>query len=221
MLMNFVVHLLDGEVHPPEKVQKARESLIDLEKNNTRDVRKQQRRGFFEVREPDVLIRELADAIDRITPRGKISTVQKAVLRTIYTVGLVTVFVTGVAVSALYGLPGIPKVRVPAEFVFADLLNNLQTAVIDGGERRLVLTEVDGVCKSAVVLREVIDGGVTVEKGERLKSAVKEMKTATDVLSCGLDGLADGVNEMFRNVLSTRNGVLENYRVGPVEKQRK
>lgn len=224
LLMNFVLHLLefpkDGEIPAPDKLRKASESLADWVKNS-RGLPK--RRGF-EVSEPDVLIRELAEAIVRITPRGRISSVGKAVLHTIYAVGLVTVFVAGIAVSALYELPGITKLRVPAEFLWAGSVNALQSAVFDG-ERRIVLTEIDDVVTRASVLRELIGGVVLMEdevvKKERLKSAVKELKTVTDSLSEGLDSLADDVNKMFRNVLSTRNGVLENYRVGPHEKQRK
>lgn len=218
-LINFVLHLLelpaDSGIPAPDKLLKASDSLVNWEKNS-RGLSK--RRGF-EIRDPEVLIRDLVAAIVRIEPRGKRSSVGRVVLRTIYAVGLVTVFVAGVAVSALYGLPEIAKIRVPAEFLWADSLNDLQSAIFDG-ERKVALTEVDDVATRVTGLVDLINGADSGEE-DRLKSAVKELETAAGSFSEGLERLADGVNDMFRNVLSTRNGVLENFRVGPDEKQRK
>lgn len=221
--MKFVTHLLkfpgDGDAPPaPEKLRRASESIADYERNSG-DFAK--RRGF-EVREPDVLIRDLVNAIVTIShPRGKISTVERAVLRIIYAVGLITVFVAGVALSSLYGLPELAKIRVPSEFSWSDSVNELQTAIFDT-EGRVVLTEIDDVAARAVSLRELIDGGVTgVGERERLEIAVKDMGNLTEKMGEGLDRLDNGVNKMFGVVLGARNGVLDNYRVGPVEKRHK
>lgn len=221
--MKFVTHLLkfpgDGDAPPaPEKLRRASESIADYERNSG-DFAK--RRGF-EVRGPDVLIRDLVNAIVTIShPRGKISTVERAVLRIIYAVGLITVFVAGVALSSLYGLPELAKIRVPSEFSWSDSVNELQTAIFDT-EGRVVLTEIDDVAARAVYLRELIDGGVTgVGERERLEIAVKDMGNLTEKMGEGLDRLDNGVNKMFGVVLGARNGVLDNYRVGPVEKRHK
>lgn len=223
LLMKFVTHLLkfpgDGDAPPaPEKLNRASECIADYERN-CGDFAK--RRGF-EVREPDVLIRDLVNAILTISPpRGKISTVERAVLRIIYAVGLITVFVAGVALSSLHGLPELTKIRVPSEFSWSDSVNELQTAIFDS-ERRVVLTETDDVAARAVSLRVLIDGGVTgVGEKEQLEIAVREMENVTEKMGEGLDRLDNGVNRMFGVVLTARNGVLENYRVGSVEKRRK
>ncbi|KAL1832654.1 hypothetical protein ACET3Z_002305 [Daucus carota] len=222
LLMDFAVHLLKSSGNEdappaPEKLKRAGECIADYERNS-RDFAK--RRGF-EVREPDVLIRDLQNAIVTISPRGKISTVERAVLRIIYAVGLITVFVAGVALSSLHGLPELAKIRVPSEFSWSDSVNELRTAIFDS-DGRVVLTEIDDVAARAVSLRVLIDGGVS-EVGERarLESAVKEMEMVTEKMSVNLDRLDNGVNKMFGVVLSVRNGVLDNYRVGPVEKRHK
>lgn len=219
LLMKYVIQLLGsaGDSPPaPDKQQRASECIVDYERNS-RDLAK--RRGF-EVREPDVLIRELVNTILTISPpRGKITTVERAVLRIIYAVGLITVFVAGVALSALYGLSEITKIQVPSEFFWADSVNELQAALFDS-EGRVVLTEIDDVAARAVSLRVLIDGGLTaVGEKETLESAVNEMKKVTVKMSEGLDRLDDGVSKMFNVVLSARNGVLDNYRVGAAEKR--
>lgn len=225
MLMSFVIRLLqvsaESEILAPEKLKKASDSIIEW-KINTRDVHK--RRGF-ENRDPEVLIRDLAAAIAKIAPpRGKVTSVGKAVLRTIYAVGLVTIFVVGVAVSALNGLPEIVSARVPAEFLWADSVNVLQSMIF-GGKRKVVLRELDDVTTRANVVRDLIvavDSGENIEaKKLPLSNAVKELETSTRVFSEGVDRLSDGVNYMFRDVMSTRNAVLQNFRVGADDKQRK
>ncbi|KAL8100527.1 protein BPS1, chloroplastic-like [Apium graveolens] len=223
LLMKFVTHLLkfsgDGDTHPaPENLKKASECIADYERNSRGFAK---RRGF-KVRDPDVLIRDLVNAIVTISPpRGKISTVERAVLRIIYAVGLFTVFVAGAALSSLCGLPELAKIRVPSEFCWTDSINELQTAIFDS-DGRVVLTEVDDVAARAVSLRVLIDGGLTgVGEIARSEIAVKEIEILMDKMGEGLDRLDNGVNKLFGVVLSARNGVLDNYRVGPIEKRRK
>lgn len=225
LLMSFVIRLLqvsdETAVPAPEKLKKATDSITEWS-TNTRDVPK--RRGF-ENRDPEALIHDLAAAIAKISPpRGKSTSVAKAVLRTIYAVGLVTVFIAGVAVSALHGVSEVVNVRVPSEFLWADSVNDLESLIFTGG-RKVVLSELDDVATRASGVRDLIiavDSGDDVEaKKLPLRNAVKELETSTNAFSEGLDRLGNGVSEMFRHVMSTRNVVLENFRVGPNEKQRK
>ncbi|WOH07462.1 hypothetical protein DCAR_0726892 [Daucus carota subsp. sativus] len=225
LLMSLVVRLLqvssESDIPAPEKLKKASDSITEWNSNKQAAPK---RRGF-ENRDPEVLIRDLAAAIAKISPpRGKTTAVGKAVLRTIYAVGLVTIFVAGVAVSALHGVSEIVNIRVPSEFLWADSVNGLESSIFRG-DRKVALTELADVATRATVVRDLIvavDSGENIEaKKLPLANAVKELEASTSGFSEGLDRLSNGVSEMFRNVMSTRNVVLENFRVGQDEKQRK
>lgn len=234
LLINLVLHLLDfpaegGQMPVSEKLRKARDSLANWENKSGGSVI---RRGF-QVVDPEVLIGDLVTALGS-APRGKISSAGKLIRRTFYAVGLATVFVAGVLASCVYGLINIGEVRAPAEFLWADKFNDLQSSIFDetkkrrrsseGGERkeRGWLAEMDDVAARVVGVRDVVDDVVSGDSNDkvRLESAVKELETATAELSKGLESLANGVNGLFNTVLSTRNSVMGAYIVGP-EKQRK
>ncbi|XP_074383121.1 UPF0496 protein 4-like isoform X2 [Apium graveolens] len=210
----------ETEVPAREQLKKASDSIAEWS-NSPRDVPK---RRSFENRDPEALIHDLAAAISKISPpRGKSTSVAKAVLRTIYAVGLVTVFVARVAVSALRGGSEVVNVRVPSEFLWADSVNDLESLIFRGG-RKVVLTELDDVetrTRGVGDLIVAVNSGDVESKMLPLRNAVKGLETSTNVFSEGLDRLGNGVSEMFRNVMSTRNVVLENFRVGANEKQRK
>lgn len=173
----------------------------------------------------EVLVKDLALGL-RNAPSGKISSVGRLVRRTVYAVGLVTVFVAGAVVSALSGSPEMVAVRVPAEFPWAESLNELETEVSGELKRRfggvelkglLLLEEVDDVAARVREACEVMDNGAAEEdkekKKERLNDVVKELERAMGSFSDGLEGLSKGVNEMFHGVLCNRNHMLGNVRI--------
>lgn len=212
LLINFVIHLLDfsGEGPAPEKLKKARDSLADWANCP---------RGFTKRRfenDVKVLIHDLARGLGN-APRGKISSVERLVRRTVYTVGAMTVFFAGVVVFSLYGLPDLVAIQIPAEFAWADSFAELQTTIsekIKGskiGELNGVETRIRTVCDA---VDDVARGDPEKDKKERLKDAVKELATAAKTFSEGLDGLHNGVNGMFHTVLGARNDMLDSYRVG-------
>jgi hypothetical protein len=211
--LNFVLHLLapsDSGFPAPEKLRRARDLLSDSEKPSL-DLDK---RGFRS--NPEDLIRDLALGLGD-APRGKISSADKLLRRTIHALGVLTVFFAGILVSVLYGSPRIAAVQVPAEFSWADSFNALEGAVSTELTRRFLVKELDDVGTRTREMREVIDdlAGLDEDKGrERLNTAVGELKRATEVFSEGLDRLSNGVNGMFQTVLCSRNGMLENVRVG-------
>lgn len=211
LLINFVLHLLkftaDGGIPAPENLRRAKESISDWEKGTS-----------FQILDPEDLIRDLALGLES-APRVKRSSVEKVISRTIYAVGLLTVFVARVAASALHGLAPISKVQKPAEFLWSDSFNDLQSAIFKEMERRYLASqgkgyfdELDDVAARVSGVRDAIDG-VEVKK-EELENAVKELEMVTERFSESLDRLYNGVNDMFDKVLSTRNYVLENFRVG-------
>ncbi|KAK9274686.1 hypothetical protein L1049_021937 [Liquidambar formosana] len=217
LLINFVLQLLDfsGEgalVPAPEKLRRARDCLSDWD-NYSRGFSK---RSFQN--NPEVLIRDLAVGLGN-APRGKISSVGKLIRRTIYAVGLVTVFVAGAVASALCGLPEPVRIRVPAEFAWADSFNDMESAISEelkrrcfGGEKKGWFREMDDVGTRVKRVCDVIDD--LVDRKETLETAVKELETATETFGEGLDRLSNGVNAVFDTVLCTRNGLLDNFRGG-------
>lgn len=221
LLINFVLHLLrnpggDGNEGPAaDKIRRAGESLADLENNSHRNLN---RKGFH-IQDPEALVRDLAEAVGSF-PHGKVSSAGKVIQRTIFAVGLVTLFVAGVAVSALYGLPATTRVQVPGEFVWANSFNDLQSSTFDEMKRQYfeedkkrLLTEANDVGTSAKKLRQVING-TKEEMKEKLETAVKELEKAKEAFSEGVDGLSNVVDGFFHKVLDARSSVLDNYRLG-------
>ncbi|KAF5750015.1 UPF0496 protein 4 [Tripterygium wilfordii] len=172
------------------------------------------------------LVKELALRLER-PPRGKISSANRLVRRTIYAVGLVTVFVAGAVVAALHRSTELISVRAPSDFSWADSVNGLEAAIstelsrrfADKNEKKAHFSELDDVERQLKELSDVIDdvtGGESVEnknKEESFDGVVKKLERVTEVLIEGLDGLSNGVNGLFNTVLSHRNGMLGKWRV--------
>ncbi|PRQ41391.1 hypothetical protein RchiOBHm_Chr4g0446391 [Rosa chinensis] len=203
IVLAFAVHLLrDG------KLLRARETLTEWEGRRAS--------GFGKADNAEVLVRDLALGLGS-TPRGKISSVGRVVRRTMYAVRLVTVFVAGAVVSAMNGSAETVTVRTPAEFSWAESLNELESAV-SGELKRLfgkeakrkgtLLEEVDDVATRVAEACEIAE-----EDTERRNDVVKEVEGAMGSFSDGLEGLSKRVNEMFHGVLSNRNYMLDHVRV--------
>ncbi|KAL6189707.1 hypothetical protein ACLB2K_036110 [Fragaria x ananassa] len=207
IVLALAVHLLgDG------KVRRAREALTEGEARRAS--------GFGKANNAEVLVKDLALALRSAPPRGKISKVARVVRRTVYAVGLVTVFFAGALVSAMEGTPETVTVRAPAEFSWAESLNELATAVSGELKRRfgkeertkgLLLEEVDDVATRVGEACEIAEEDT--ERKERLNDVVKEVERAMGSFSDGLEGLSKGMNVMFHGVLSNRNFMLDHVRV--------
>lgn len=216
LLLTFVLHLLGDGNQSPEKLRRASKALSDFERCAS-DLGKRSN--------ADVLVRDMATGL-RNVPRGKASRVGKLVRRTVHAVGLVTVFVAGVVVATIHGSPEMVRVGVPAEFSWAESLNELESEMSAelkrrfGGEKdkkqKGLLEELEDVGTRVREVCEVIDdvAGVAVEEEEkkRLNDVVKALERATGSFSDGLERLSNGVNEMFNGVLCNRNHMLEKVR---------
>lgn len=215
LLLKLALHLFNNNNNSEdaEKLRRARASLTDWD-NNLKGPRYESSKNL------EHLVIDLAFMLKEV-PRGKISSDERIVRRTIHSVGLVTVFVAGVVVAALRGSTELGvAVRAPSEFLWADSFNILNSAISRPGKKRHLLEELDDV---EARLREVIgvmdDAGG--EKGASLNGAVKELERVTETLGEGLERLSNGVNEVFNTVMSSRKEMLERMRVGQQKQQTK
>ncbi|KAJ6901320.1 hypothetical protein NC651_019175 [Populus alba x Populus x berolinensis] len=216
LLLKLAIHLFNNNNNSEdaEKLRRARASLTDWD-NNLKGPRYESSKNL------EHLVIDLAFMLKEV-PRGKISSDERIVRRTIHSVGLVTVFVAGVVVAALRGSTELGvAVRATSEFLWADSFNILNSAIsAESGKKRHLLEELDDV---EARLREVIgvmdDAGG--EKGGSLNGAVKELERVTETLGEGLERLSNGVNEVFNTVMSSRKEMLERMRVGQQKQQTK
>lgn len=217
LLLKFALHLFNNNSEDAEKLRRARASLTDWD-NNLKGYRYDSSKNL------EHLVIDLAFMLKEV-PRGKISSDERIVRRTIHSVGLVTVFVAGVVVAALRGSTELGvAVRAPSEFLWADSFNLLNSAIsaelTRPGKKRHLLEELDDV---EARLREVIgvmdDAGG--ERGGSLNGAVKELERVTETLGEGLERLSNGVNEVFNTVMSSRKEMVERMRVGQQKQQTK
>ncbi|KAI3731710.1 hypothetical protein L1987_62899 [Smallanthus sonchifolius] len=208
LLMNFSLCLLNfsDQMPQPEKLSKANDALA-RSINNTEDPAKE--KGL----RAKALIEELTVLLGNL-PRGT-SGGRDLIRRTLYAIGVLTVFVGSVLVTVLFGETDIVKLRVPAEFLWADSVNAVQARIFDLiRPKQNVLLEVDDLASQAVIVRDLIQ--VVVNGGDdaggsrvRLEAGVKEMATGAKRFSDGIDALTNGVNGLFRTVLKIRNGRLD------------
>ncbi|KAI3818393.1 hypothetical protein L1987_12199 [Smallanthus sonchifolius] len=208
LLMNFSLRLLNfsEQMPPPEKLNKAKDALV-RSVNNREDPAKE--KGL----RAKSLIEELAELLGSL-PRGTTSGGRDLIRRTFYAIGVLTVFVGSVLITVLFGETDIVKLRVPAEFLWADSVNGVQARIFDLIKpKQNVLLELDDVASQEVVIRDliqvVVNGGDDAGVRVRLEGGVKEMATGAKRFSDGIDALTNGVNGLFRTVLKIRNGRLD------------
>nr|GEW05020.1 hypothetical protein [Tanacetum cinerariifolium] len=158
------------------------------------------------------LIDELTVMIGRIPEFKTMKNGGDLVARAFHALGLLTVVIGNVLVSVLFGDDSERvKVRVPAEFMWCDSVNELQKVIFDQMKvNDNNVLEVDDVAKQAVIVRELIDNVTDDAEGRvKLVQGVKEMELKVKRFSDGVDALNNGVNGLFQTVLKTRNGRLD------------
>lgn len=222
MLINFAVKLLmmssNGQVVQVEKMSKAKDvisravnGLTESSPEKTTDLPESSPEKGKSAKK---LIDELTVMIGKLPEIKTMKNGRDLVARVFHALGLLTVVIGNLLVSVLFGdLDDSErvKVRVPAEFMWCDSVNELQKAIFDRviKENNKVL-EVDDVAKQAVIVRDLIDDVSDSPEGRvKLVESVKDMEMKVKRFSDGVDALNSGVNGLFRTVLKTRNGRLD------------
>ncbi|KAG9442303.1 hypothetical protein H6P81_018157 [Aristolochia fimbriata] len=214
LLIDFVVHLLrrSGDEEEGDKLvnrARARDSIAEY----------RTRCGLGRRFDKSVsVIGDLAQGLGS-PPKGKISTEEKLLRRTVYAVGAVTVFVLGAAVAVLDASPGpVPAPEVHGDFPWADTLNGLSAAVAGklrdrfAGETLRGADEAEALEEGVRSVCEVIETETDDVDSRKSVDAVNALETATREFTDRLDQLLNGVNGFFRKVLFTRNAFLQNFR---------
>ncbi|XP_071741472.1 UPF0496 protein 4-like [Rutidosis leptorrhynchoides] len=202
LLMNFTLRLLNftDQVPAPEKLNKSKDVLARCVNGLPESAPEKARRA-------KALTEELTGLLSKL-PRGKSDTGRDLIRRTFTALITLTIFVGSVLVTVLFGEFDFVKPQVPAEFLFADLVNGEWTRIFDliKPEQNAVL-EIDDVASQAKVVHDLID---SINAGDmaQLEAGVKALATAAKKYSDGIDLLTNGVNGMFQTVLKTRNGRL-------------
>lgn len=147
-------------------------------------------------------------------PKIKNSEKGKVLMRAMYGVRMVTIFICRVfAVSFSGCFENLKEMEVcESSFFWADSYTHLQN---------LIIKEMKAVTGQATALKELEDVRIHVERlcpvildGEDLRHETLGLAMAVEKLSAGLDGLGKEVDRFFQIVLSGRDALLCNLRVG-------
>ncbi|CAH9098151.1 unnamed protein product [Cuscuta epithymum] len=154
-------------------------------------------------------------------PKKKDSGKERVLMKALYGVRVVTIFFCSVFATAFSGSAG-GKLKKNFEALegcfWADAFTDLQSSVneeIEGGGGVTRLKEVENVDASVNKLYPIVESDkVEGELLISLSNATSELRQNADKLSEGLDLLGKEVDGFFRIVLTARDAMLSNIRVG-------
>uniref|UniRef100_A0A5B7BZ02 Protein BPS1 n=2 Tax=Davidia involucrata TaxID=16924 RepID=A0A5B7BZ02_DAVIN len=154
-------------------------------------------------------------------PKIKNSAKGKVLMRAMYGVKVETVFVCSIFAAAFSGsAKKLMDLQVPDTCLWAEAFTDLQACV--NGEIRDIfssgsvtaLKELEAVDTSVKKLYPMIQDGVGPVEAEAFQSSILDLGKKADKLSQGLDLLAKEVDGFFQIVLTGRDALLCNLRVG-------
>lgn len=154
-------------------------------------------------------------------PKVKNSPKGKILMRALYGVKVQTLFVCSVFVAAFTGCSKkLVDLGVPEEHIWASAFMDLQSSVngeirhLVANGRNIVVKELEAVDMGAKKLFSMLENGGEAIVSKELQTTVGKVKTNAETLSTGLDGLAKEVDGFFQIVMSGRDALLSNLRVG-------
>uniref|UniRef100_A0A0D6R0Z9 BPS1-like protein n=1 Tax=Araucaria cunninghamii TaxID=56994 RepID=A0A0D6R0Z9_ARACU len=229
LLVQYVLHLLDSSqgVPPYDKVFEAFQELKgkakDAEEENGGATPSLCKTEWYAVTLQG-MTRNFSFGKSKSHGKGKV------LLRAMYGVKAVTLFVCSIVASALLGCneSALVELRVPDRLLWSASFMSLQHEVNEDLRARfantpLVLKEregLDAAVKSVgSILHMSLEGKDKQGSGEadRIKQCVEALRQSAGSLSEGLDGLTKQVNEFFQIVLTGRNAMLDSLRLSEGE----
>ncbi len=154
-------------------------------------------------------------------PKIKNSAKGKVLMRAMYGVKVETVFVCSIFAAAFSGsAKKMIDLPVPETCLWAEAFNDVQT-FLNGEIRNLyasgrvtAVNELEAVDQSVKKLYPMIQDGVDPVEAEAFKNHSSDLGKSANKLSVGLDHLTKEVDGFFQIVLSGRDALLGNLRVG-------
>ncbi|GAB2291037.1 hypothetical protein Dimus_025293 [Dionaea muscipula] len=154
-------------------------------------------------------------------PKVKNSEKGKILVRAFYGVKMQTLFVWSIFTAAFTGsAKTLVDLPVPEEHLWAGAFMDLQGFVngeirhLVGSGRSILVKELEAVEEGAKNLFAILQSGVEDTESEALRSTVTALEARTEGLSLGLDRLAKEADGFFQIVLTGRDALLSNLRLG-------
>uniref|UniRef100_A0A5B7BWV7 Protein BPS1 n=1 Tax=Davidia involucrata TaxID=16924 RepID=A0A5B7BWV7_DAVIN len=209
LLLQFVLHNLDSS--PSNQFVQSRSSLDGWRQHiNTKNPRLE---NCF------TILDNLTETLNM--PKVKNSAKGKVLMRAMYGVKVATVFVCSIFAAAFSGsTKKLMDLQVHDTCFWAEAFADLQAYVnretrdVFSSGRVTVVKELEAVDTSVNKLHPVIQDGVGLVEAEALQSSISDLGKKADKLSQGLDLLAKEVDGFFQIVLTGRDALLCNLRVG-------
>jgi hypothetical protein len=154
-------------------------------------------------------------------PKIKNSSKGKVLMRAIYGVKVVTLFVCNIFAAAFSSsAKKLMDLQVPETCLWAEAFTDLQTFV--NTEIRntyssgtvAVLKELEAVDTGVKKLYPIVPDGVEPVEAEVFQKSTSDLETSAEKFSQGLDLLAKAVDSFFQVLLTGRDALLCNLRVG-------
>ncbi|XP_022895496.1 protein BPS1, chloroplastic-like [Olea europaea var. sylvestris] len=154
-------------------------------------------------------------------PKIKSSAKGKVLMRAMYAVKVVTVYVCSIFTAAFSGsAKKLMDLQVPDTCLWADAFACLQTFVnteircIYSSGRATVLKELEAVDASVKKLYPIVQNEVNLIEAQMLQNLISDLVKTEGKLSQGLDLLSNVVDNFFKIVLTGRDALLGNLRIG-------
>lgn len=165
------------------------------------------------------ILDHLADTLN--VPKVKKSSKGKVLMRAMYGVKVITVFVCSIFAAAFSGsAKKLKDLQVPETCLWAEAFTPMQT-FINGEIRNIyssggvtVLKELQAVDQVVKKLYPLVEDGPGPVEAEEFQLSISDLKKRTIILSEGLDVLTKEVDGFFQILLTGRDALLSNLRVG-------
>ncbi|XAR63030.1 hypothetical protein NMG60_11022815 [Bertholletia excelsa] len=171
------------------------------------------------LRNCSVILDDLVHTIN--LPKIKNSSKGKVLMRVMYGVRVLTVFICSIFAAAFSGSENkLVELQVLESCLWAEAFKDVQ-AHINGEIRNVissgkmtVMKELEGVDASVKKLCPMIQDGVNSIRDEELQQSISDIGKKADNLAQGLDLLAKQVDSFFHIVLTGRDSLLSNLKAG-------